>query len=64
MLVECGLLPSKDMDKGLAMWSAIEERRKRDLEAAQLKVGWDAVHNTFDGDATKVLGRYTDLLWR
>lgn len=64
MLVECGLLPSKDMDKGLAMWSLIEERRKRDLEAAQLKVGWDAVHNTFDGDATKVLGRYTDLLWR
>lgn len=34
MLVECGLLPSKDMDKGLAMWSLIEERRKRDLEAA------------------------------
>ncbi|KAB8264967.1 hypothetical protein BDV32DRAFT_145002 [Aspergillus pseudonomiae] len=67
MLVECGLLPSKDSmseGEGVATWSGIEERRKRDLEAAQLKIGWDAVHNTFDGDATKVLGRYTDLLWR
>ncbi|KAE8381483.1 hypothetical protein BDV26DRAFT_301372 [Aspergillus bertholletiae] len=67
MLVECGLLPSKNSlpaGEGLATWSAIEARRKRDLEAAQLKIGWDAVHNTFDGDATRVLGRYTDLLWR
>ncbi|KAF7589551.1 hypothetical protein BBP40_004174 [Aspergillus hancockii] len=67
MLVECGLLPSKDSmseGEGKATWMAIEERRKRDLEAAQLKLGWDAVHNTFDGDTTKILGRYTDLLWR
>lgn len=43
---------------------SIEERRKRDLDAAQLKLGWDAVHNAFDGDVTMALGRYTDLLWR
>ncbi|KAL2008468.1 hypothetical protein VTN00DRAFT_6662 [Thermoascus crustaceus] len=45
-------------------WRSIEERRKRDLDAAQLRLGWDAVHNAFDGDVTMALGRYTDLLWR
>ncbi|KAE8153150.1 hypothetical protein BDV25DRAFT_127479 [Aspergillus avenaceus] len=67
MLIECGLLPSEESmagDEGVAMWNNIEARRKKDLEAAQLKLGWDAVHSTFDGDTTKILGRYTDLLWR
>ncbi|KAB8231144.1 acyl-CoA thioesterase [Aspergillus alliaceus] len=66
MLIQCGLLPSKERmsEEDAATWRAIEERRKRDLEAAQLKIGWNAVHDTFDGDATNVLGRYTDLLWR
>ncbi|KAI9041319.1 uncharacterized protein KD926_006895 [Aspergillus affinis] len=55
MLVKCGLLP-KDTEKeggdGMEeMLKGIEQRRKRDLEAAQLKMGWDAVHNSFDPDS-------------
>lgn len=72
MLTECGLLPlppsSKDGDLSLVgdeiTWHTIEQRRKRDLETAQLKAGWDAVHNAFEGDVPMALGRYTDLLWR
>lgn len=45
-------------------WRSIEERRKRDLDTVQLKLGWDAVHNCFDGDDSAALGRYTDLIWR
>lgn len=67
MFLQCGLLPDLGRDGGkgqVDLWRSIEVRRKRDLEAAQLKLGWDVVHNTFDGDVTNVLGRYTDLLWR
>ncbi|KAJ5296437.1 uncharacterized protein N7443_007330 [Penicillium atrosanguineum] len=76
MLVECGLLPSAkaELDNEASAndtngvfqskWRLIEERRKRDLEIAQLKLGWDAVYDTFEGDVSMALGRYTDLLWR
>ncbi|KAL4892526.1 hypothetical protein BDV59DRAFT_193705 [Aspergillus ambiguus] len=67
MLRACGLLPSlgteEDNDQQ-ELSRSIEVRRKHDLETAQLKSGWDAVHNAFDGDVTKILGMYTDLLWR
>ncbi|KAL2826623.1 hypothetical protein BDW59DRAFT_171724 [Aspergillus cavernicola] len=61
MLFECGLLPKENHGEE---WEGIEARRKRDLEAAQLKTGWDAVHACFDADEGAALGRYTDLLWR
>ncbi|KAK2758945.1 hypothetical protein FQN54_003043 [Arachnomyces sp. PD_36] len=48
------------------MWERIEEQRKKTLEVAQLKGGWDAIHGLFSSDDEEVLalGRYTDLLWR
>ncbi|PLB52523.1 hypothetical protein P170DRAFT_402763 [Aspergillus steynii IBT 23096] len=66
MLVKCGLLPKGDgeSEEDRKLMEDIEQRRRRDLEAAQLKMGWEAVHNSFDGDVSRVLGRYTDLLWR
>lgn len=60
MLAECGLLPLERDDK----WEAIEDRRRKELAAARLELGWDAVHNSFDGDESAALGRYVDLLWR
>lgn len=60
MLAECGLLP---LEKG-EEWAKIEERREKDLVAARLESGWDAVHDSFDGDENAALGRYVDLLWR
>ncbi|GAD95384.1 conserved hypothetical protein [Paecilomyces variotii No. 5] len=72
MFTKCGLLPppsgSNDGEPSLvrdkATCHSIEQRRKRDLETAQLRAGWDAVHNAFEGDVPVALGRYTDLLWR
>lgn len=76
MLVECGLLPSANAEldgetsanytngDSRSKWQLIEERRKRDMEIAQLKSGWDAVYDTFEGDVSTALGRYTDLFWR
>ncbi|OGE54961.1 hypothetical protein PENARI_c005G01374 [Penicillium arizonense] len=76
MLKECGLLPSTDAEMGSnptgpdqtktshLIWREIEARRKRDLEVAQLKLGWDGVNNCFEGEIHTALGRYTDLLWR
>jgi hypothetical protein len=73
MLTECGLLPLESTDetqigdKGSSYedptWQSIEQRRKRDLEAAQLKLGWDAMHDCFDGDDTAALGIYSCFLW-
>lgn len=60
MLAGCGLLPLEKGEK----WEAIEDRRKKDLAAARLESGWDAVHDSFDGDESAALGRYVDLLWR
>lgn len=46
-------------------WEKIEEQRKKHLEIAQLKGGWDAVHELFSSDEEVLaLGRYTDMLWR
>jgi hypothetical protein len=76
MLKECGLLPPTDAVMGSnptgpdqtktshLIWREIEARRKRDLEVAQLKLGWDGVNNCFEGEIHTALGRYTDLLWR
>jgi hypothetical protein len=76
MLKECGLLPSTEAEMGSnptepdeikesrSIWREIETRRKRDLEVAQLKLGWDGVHKCFEGEIHTALGRYTDLLWR
>ncbi|KAJ5104966.1 hypothetical protein NUU61_002313 [Penicillium alfredii] len=63
MLVKCGLLPARDGAEE-ATWRSIEDRRRRDLDAAQLNLGWDAVHEAFDGKIIKALGLYTDFLWR
>ena len=35
----------------------IEERRKTGLEIAQLKSGWDAVYDTFEGDVLYSAGK-------
>ncbi|KAJ5667825.1 uncharacterized protein N7477_006395 [Penicillium maclennaniae] len=76
MLVECGLLPpaTAELDCEISANDTndcsqserrlIEDRRKRDLDIAQLKLGWDAVYDTFEGDVSTALGRYTDLFWR
>lgn len=50
------------VDNKRPTWRSIEERRKRDLAVAQLKLGWDAVHDAFEGDVSMALGGYTDLL--
>ncbi|PWY83606.1 hypothetical protein BO70DRAFT_428870 [Aspergillus heteromorphus CBS 117.55] len=54
MLGECGLLGVDGMGAG----NDVEERRCRDLEKAQLKCGWDAVHEAFDPDIRVVLERF------
>ncbi|PLN77792.1 hypothetical protein BDW42DRAFT_196286 [Aspergillus taichungensis] len=59
ILLQCGLLPGR----GEELWGVIEKRRKRDVGAAQLKRGWDAVHEAFE-EVDVALGRYTDFLWR
>lgn len=59
ILLQCGLLPGREEE----LWGTIEERRKRDVEAAQLKRGWDVVHEAFE-EVDVALGRYTDLMWR
>jgi hypothetical protein len=41
----------------------IESKRLDNLLAAQLRAGWDAVHDKFQGDAQPALGRYADRLW-
>ncbi|KAJ5655888.1 hypothetical protein N7507_007838 [Penicillium longicatenatum] len=76
MLKECGLLPSTEAEVGSkptepdginiarSTWREIEARRKRDLEVAQLRLGWDGVNKCFEGEIHMALGRYTDLLWR
>lgn len=63
MLIQCGLLPGR-MEEDPEVWRSIEKRRRRDVEAAQLERGWDAVHEAFDANVSHVLGVYTDLLWR
>lgn len=82
-LVDCNLLPlplaleSEDSDDGgdktkaNETYQAIEKQRKKNLEIAQLKRGWDSIHELFSsddggGDEEEVLalGRYTDFLWR
>ncbi|PYI09551.1 hypothetical protein BO78DRAFT_404788 [Aspergillus sclerotiicarbonarius CBS 121057] len=55
MLRECGLLGKRAVSPGT---EEIEERRRRDLDKAQLKLGWDAVHEAFEGNVRAALGRY------
>ncbi|PTU17537.1 hypothetical protein P175DRAFT_0487157 [Aspergillus ochraceoroseus IBT 24754] len=64
MLVQCGLLPGKEASSraDLVVRQVIEERRRRDLETAQLRLGWDAVREAFEGEGVTVLSRYTDLI--
>ncbi|KAH7140045.1 hypothetical protein B0J13DRAFT_447991 [Dactylonectria estremocensis] len=58
VLRDCGLLPEDE-----EALKEVERLRLRCLDAAQLKCGWDTVHDLFEpGDAA--LGRFTDLLWR
>ncbi|KAH7166546.1 hypothetical protein EDB81DRAFT_919033 [Dactylonectria macrodidyma] len=58
VLRECGLLPEDE-----EALKEVERLRLKWLDTAQLKCGWDTVHDLFEpGDAA--LGRFTDLLWR
>jgi hypothetical protein len=61
MIKAAGLAPPEDDKKA---WTALEEMRSKRLGIAQLKEGWDAVHDVFFEETDEVLGRYTDLLWR
>lgn len=75
-LVDCNLLPPQwgDVEKQQegcddVLLERIEQQRKKNLEIAQLKGGWDAIHEVFSSDDNRdgeilALGRYTDLLWR
>ncbi|OOF93383.1 hypothetical protein ASPCADRAFT_508541 [Aspergillus carbonarius ITEM 5010] len=57
MIRECGLLEKRAVTPGTEelevdvgdLGKKIEERRCRDLEKAQLRMGWDAVHEAFEG---------------
>lgn len=61
MFRTAGLLPAEDDIEGL---KKIEETRLRRLGIAQLKDGWDAVHDVFFEETDEVVGRYTDLFFR
>jgi len=61
MLKSSGLLPADDDIEGLRK---MEEIRLRRLGIAQLREGWDAVHDIFFEEIDEVLGRYTDFLFR
>lgn len=69
MLENCGLLPrqlsketpiAKEDHAITHSRDTIEQRRQRDLPAAQLHLGWDAVHEAFNGHTKTALGRYME----
>ncbi|KAH9232927.1 hypothetical protein K456DRAFT_1838181, partial [Colletotrichum gloeosporioides 23] len=57
-LLECGLLPADENEL-----AEVERLRLKWLPVAQLKSGWDAVHELVE-PGELALGRYTDLWWR
>ncbi|KAH6972283.1 hypothetical protein BKA56DRAFT_593930 [Ilyonectria sp. MPI-CAGE-AT-0026] len=58
VLRDCGLLPE---DETALM--EVEKLRAKWLPVAQLKCGWDMVHDLFE-PGEMALGRYTDMWWR
>lgn len=61
VLQRCRLLPAKAADKLAPDGTTLEEierQRQQWLPVAQLRCGWDAVHNLFPGEQTAALGRY------